>query len=315
MVLTFAATIAHIVMAGENVVVKSTSNTRTIPLYDVFEISFQHEGKYANPFFDVTVDVTFTAPSGRKIPVGGFHYGSSAGPEILVRTNQDARGPRRQTEYHFARQDLWKARFAPGETGRWTYAFVFTNTSGGRASGSGSFDCVKGSAPLHGFVRANPSNPFLWVFEDGTPYFPIGLQECINDSAGVGSVLAAQSLEGPFRLDRLILTSIPSRRVGNARSCPASRSTRRTGIPASAPTFLRQRHRGARAELEAIQQTGHRGRTRQHRQQGTTPDTRHRRRVGHRLLDPDGHPAAACAPCRHSSRRARDRGPPCAQPR
>ena len=129
---------AHIVMAGENVVVKATTNTRTIPLYDVFEISFQHEGKYANPFFDVTVDVTFTAPSGRKIPVGGFHYGSSAGPEILVRTNQDARGPRRQTEYHFARQDLWKARLAPDETGRWTYAFVFTNTSGGRASGSGS---------------------------------------------------------------------------------------------------------------------------------------------------------------------------------
>jgi len=37
---------------------------------------------------------------------------------------------------------------------------------------------------------------------DGTPWFPIGLQECINDTAGVGSVLAALSLEGPFRLDR-----------------------------------------------------------------------------------------------------------------
>jgi len=191
-----------VAVAADSLVVKCTSNTRTVPLYDVLEISLQHEGHYANPFFDVTVEVTFTAPSGKRIAVGGFHYGSSTGPEILSRTNQEARGPRRQTEYRFAKQDLWKARFAPGETGRWTYAFVFTNASGGRASGSGAFDCVKGRASLHGFVRANPGNPFRWVFDDGTPYFPIGLQECINDTAGVGSVLAAQSLEGPFRLDR-----------------------------------------------------------------------------------------------------------------
>jgi hypothetical protein len=169
----------------------------------VLEISFQHKGQYANPFFDVTVEVTFTAPSGRETRVGGFHFGSATGPEIQVRTNQPGHaGASRQVQYHFAGQDLWKARFSPAETGRWSYAYTFTNAGGGRAAGTGSFDCVKGRSPQHGFVRPYPGNPFRWAFEDGTPYFPIGLQECIHDTAGVGSVLAAQSLEGPFRLDR-----------------------------------------------------------------------------------------------------------------
>jgi hypothetical protein len=191
------------VLGGEDLAVKSTVNTRTLPLYDVLEISFQHEGQYTNPFFDVAVDVRFTAPSGKQINIGGFHYGSSTGPEIRVSPRPDGHGgASRRAEYHFAKQDLWKARFAPCETGRWVYAYVFTNTHGGVAKGRGAFDCVKGRAPLHGFVRANPGNPYRWVFDDGTPYFPIGLQECVNDTAGAGSVLAAQSLEGPFRLDR-----------------------------------------------------------------------------------------------------------------
>jgi hypothetical protein len=76
------------------------------------------------------------------------------------------------------------SRFAPGETGRWIYAWVLTNRSGARAVGSGAFDCVKGRVPRHGFLRPNPGDPFHWVFEDGTPYCPIGPQECIHDAAG-----------------------------------------------------------------------------------------------------------------------------------
>lgn len=176
-------------------------NSKTIPLYDVFELSLQHDKPYANPFFDVTVEVSFTSPGGKEARVGGFHYGSASGPEIRVTEAGDG-GGRRKVDYHFPKQDLWKARFAPDETGRWAYTWVFTDQSGERAGGSGTFDCVRGRAPRHGFLRPDPSNAFRWVFDDGTPFWPIGLQECIGDSAGVGSVLAAQSLEGPFRLDR-----------------------------------------------------------------------------------------------------------------
>ena len=63
---------------------------------------------------------------------------------------------------------MWKARFAPGETGNWTYTYVFTNFTGGRVTGSGAFECVKGRVPLHGSVRPSPGNPYRWVFDDGT---------------------------------------------------------------------------------------------------------------------------------------------------
>ena len=57
-------------------------NTDTIPAYEVFEITFEHENEYTDPFVDVTIDVVFTSPSGKRMKVGGFHYGSSAGPKI-----------------------------------------------------------------------------------------------------------------------------------------------------------------------------------------------------------------------------------------
>ena len=58
-------------------------NTKIIPAYEVFEITFAHENEYADPFFDVAIDVVFVSPSGKRMKVGGFHYGSSAGPEII----------------------------------------------------------------------------------------------------------------------------------------------------------------------------------------------------------------------------------------
>lgn len=181
--------------------VRASPNTRTIPLHDVFELTLQHDRRYENPFFDVRVEATFAAPSGKEIRVGGFHFGSSEGPEILVTEAEDG-GGRRTVSYHFEMQDLWKVRFAPAETGPWSYAWTLANKDGEQAAGGGTFDCVKGRTPAHGFLRPDPDNPFRWVFDDGTPFWPIGLQECIGDNAAVGSVLAAQSLEGPFRLDR-----------------------------------------------------------------------------------------------------------------
>lgn len=183
-----------------------TQNTDTVSRYSVFEITFQHEREYDNPFFDVTIEVTFQSPSGKSITVGGFHYGSSEPPEIRV--SEDQRG-RRRVEYQFEKQDLWKARFAPQELGQWRYSYVFANNEGGKATGSGSFDCVEGRVRSHGFVRRHPTNPFRWVFDDGTPYFPIGLQEGWGDWHGVGTALSEKTMEGPFRTDRTDMVELP----------------------------------------------------------------------------------------------------------
>jgi len=136
--------------------VEYSRNTGAIAKYDVFEITFQHDVNYAEPFFDVTIDVVFTSPSKERIRVGGFHYGSSSGPTIRQDEIQTQRGPRQQVSYHFDTQDLWKARFAPSELGRWKYDFVFRDVEGREARGRGTFDCVKGHKPAPGSITGVP---------------------------------------------------------------------------------------------------------------------------------------------------------------
>jgi len=187
--------------------VKHTQNTNTIPMYEVFELTFKHEKKYTNPFFDVTIEVIFTSPSKEQFRVGGFHYGASS--EAKIRTRKTDRGERQQVTYYFDKQDLWKARFAPSQRGKWKYDFTFTNMKGQKASGKGTFLCVKGRRPNPGFVRRHPTNSFRLVFDDGSPYFPIGLQDCWGDNSGTGSVLDQCSMEGPFRTDRKDLPALP----------------------------------------------------------------------------------------------------------
>ena len=187
---------------GSNLEVEYRQNAKAIPQYEVFEISFKHENEYVSPFFDVTIDVIFTSPSKKQVRVGGFHYGSSSKPSINKRKTKTDKGERQQISYDFDKQDMWKARFAPSEPGKWKYNFVFKDLNGRKVSGSGVFTCVKGRKPNPGFIRRHPTNPFRLVFDDGSSYFPIGLQDCWGDNSGSGSVLDQCSMEGPFRTDR-----------------------------------------------------------------------------------------------------------------
>ncbi|MFH1268868.1 MAG: DUF5060 domain-containing protein, partial [Planctomycetota bacterium] len=182
--------------------VNVTQNTERLMPYQVFEITFQHQGEYRDPTWDVTIDVTFTSPGGEKIPVGGFFYGSTKPQEPIVRESSDAHGRKRTTAtWPCDPADLWKARYAPSELGRWKYEYIFRNSSGGRTTGDGSFEVVKGRVQRKGWVRINPENPFRFVFEDGSPYFPIGFQDGVFDNNHNGSAMDSKSMEGPFRLD------------------------------------------------------------------------------------------------------------------
>ncbi|MCD6507632.1 DUF5060 domain-containing protein [Candidatus Poribacteria bacterium] len=134
--------------------VEITQNSKVIPIYDVLEITFHHEGRYENPFFDVTIEVTFTSPGGKKVHVGGFFYGSSEKPRIKVYRKNG----RRKVEYIFGKHDLWKARFAPWELGRWRYTYTFSNVKGERVTGEGGFTYVEDAFPLE---------PEEWQDKDG----------------------------------------------------------------------------------------------------------------------------------------------------
>jgi len=120
-----------------------------IPRYDVLELSFRHSGDYRNKFLDVDLEAILKSPSGVEHRIKGFFYDN----------------------------DLWKIRFRPNEIGPWTYSYNFTSTSGFRRQGTGKFRCSPGNGD--GPVRRNPVTPFRWVFADGKPFFPIGLQDCV----------------------------------------------------------------------------------------------------------------------------------------
>ena len=176
-----------------------TQNTQRLTPYQVFELTFQHDGEYRDPTWDVSIKVNLQSPGGRESSVGGFFYGSSKPQEPTV-VRSEGRGPTR-ANWPCEPANLWKARYAPNEKGRWKYEYVFTNPAGQTAGGSGTFDVVEGRVQRKGFVRINPDNPFRFVFDDGSPFFPIGYQDGIFDNNANGSVMDASVMEGPFRLD------------------------------------------------------------------------------------------------------------------
>jgi Domain of unknown function (DUF5060) len=139
-----------------------------IPRYGLVEISFTHNGLYPNRFLDVQLEASFLAPSGLQQRVKGFFYGG----------------------------DVWKVRFSPDEPGHWTYRYVMISRGGFHQRGEGGFDCTPSDAA--GPVRQHPEHPYRWVFATGTPYFPVGLQDCIGVQEGQ---LAPMAIDGEGRDD------------------------------------------------------------------------------------------------------------------
>ena len=197
-----AAVAAEPGAAEKPLAVKVTRNTLRLMPYQVFELTFQHEGRYHDPNWDVSIDVVFRSPGGKRIKVGGFFYGSSRPQKPVIKEWKDDRGrTRTSATWPCDPPDLWKARYAPSETGAWTFDYVFRGERGGEAKGSGEFRVVAGRVPQKGWVRINPRNPVRLQFEDGTPFFPIGFQDGIFDSNHNGSAMDTCAMEGPFRLD------------------------------------------------------------------------------------------------------------------
>ena len=135
----------------------------SISRHALLELSFSHDGNYENKFHDVSLDAVFTSPSGTRRRVKGFYYGG----------------------------DQWKVRFRPDEPGRWAYTYVMVGRDGFQRQGDGTFISTPGDEA--GPVRLNPRNPFRWVFANGSPYFPVGLQDCFNAR---GDRLSDRTIDG-----------------------------------------------------------------------------------------------------------------------
>jgi hypothetical protein len=139
---------------SEELFVTETRNSDSIPRFGILELTFKHNGAYDNKFFDVTVDAVFISPRGVSRHVKGFFYGSN----------------------------LWKVRFRPDEPGSWTYSYAMTGKGRFSKRGTGVFACTPSDA--EGPVVRNPENPHRWIFANGRPYFPLGLQDCVGVREG-----------------------------------------------------------------------------------------------------------------------------------
>ena len=135
-----------------------TTQPAEVPRYGLFETAIDLDGQFDtvsfdNPFRDVILTATFTAPSGATVKVEGFYDG----------------------------QRTWRVRFVPREEGKWKYSISAANAArpiqlAQPAKGEGTFEC-KGTAG-RGFLRLSKRNAFRMEYEDGTPFYPIGIQTC-----------------------------------------------------------------------------------------------------------------------------------------
>jgi len=137
------------------------SATLKVPRYGVFERTFRwSSADYSNPWEQVQLTMTLTSPAGERTVIGGFYSGGNE----------------------------WKARFAPARLGHWLW--TATLADGQRSQRfKGAFTVVPGRS--HGFVRRSPYNRSRWVFSDGSPYYPLGIGDCVGDEDN-------QSSNSPF---------------------------------------------------------------------------------------------------------------------
>lgn len=112
----------------------------SIRKWDVFELTLTGPGE-GNPFVEVHLSARFQYGS-RVVEAYGFYDGNG----------------------------IYKVRFMPDVQGKWTFV---TCSNHPQLDGlSGEFECIEAQDGVHGLVRV--VNTFHFVYDDGTPYYPVG---------------------------------------------------------------------------------------------------------------------------------------------
>ncbi|MCY3021853.1 MAG: DUF5060 domain-containing protein [Planctomycetota bacterium] len=142
-------------------------NATSVPRYGRAELTFRINAAVANPFDPGEIDVTAVVrtPSGKHVAVPGFYYQDFTRSTKGADEKLTARG-----------QTVWKVRYAPLERGTHSIWVEVGLRAGRYESPVLQFRCVSG--PSHGFVRCGDGQPRLFELDDGTPYFPVGMNVC-----------------------------------------------------------------------------------------------------------------------------------------
>ena len=110
------------------------SGSAEVERWGRFERSVPNRRKYADPYRDVTLEVSYTRPDGTMVTFWGFYDGG----------------------------DTWKIRFMPDQTGSWRYTARFSD---GAPGVQGAFECVASGLP--GLISRDEQNPQWFGFRGG----------------------------------------------------------------------------------------------------------------------------------------------------
>lgn len=151
----------------------------TADVYDLYELTFQLDRNYDNPYDPEVIDVyaEFVGPEGQRRRVIGFYYEG-----YQFEQKQDKKGNRYEFASRAAAADGWKIRFTPDAVGKWTFVIYAVDRTGttrldsynGKAF---SFDCKAKDA--EGFIK-KANNRYLKreAFLQGKmqehAFFPVG---------------------------------------------------------------------------------------------------------------------------------------------
>lgn len=122
-----------------------------VPQWGRFEVAVAHRRTYANPFTDVTLDVTFTRPDSSTVAFWGFYDG----------------------------EGMWRIRTLADQAGTWRYLARFSDGSG---QFSGTFTCLE--SDLEGMIGVCEGNPIWFARKGGKPVLVRSIQ--VGERFGAG---------------------------------------------------------------------------------------------------------------------------------
>lgn len=139
-------------VAAASLLAVFVADASAIGRYEVLELTYAYPtAGLSNPMWDVTVQSTFTAPSGKKLLFEGFYYDVNT----------------------------YKVRFSPAEVGTYQYDVSLQGPSGPAQVFNGSF--VVTPSASKGFIRRLPGSSYKLKFEDGSVFNGLGFNTCLGN--------------------------------------------------------------------------------------------------------------------------------------
>lgn len=143
-----------------------TESSSSVDQYGLYELTIERsEEGIDNPWQDVDIVLNLTDAEGEKFAVNGFYY----------------------------RPNIWKVRFSPHKFGTWKWQISF-KTPTYSLDDSGSFFVNKKEDP--GAVKISDQNHYRLVFEDGSLFNAIGINNGTTDLNKNGYPLDDWGLDG-----------------------------------------------------------------------------------------------------------------------